>query len=264
MRIAKRLANSVFCIGFASLFAGGASGAVIDFEDYTLGNLVGQPAAASDKWANSFGDDSNTDVVAYEGGQVVSVATPPTGGSRVVYTPGNWGFAFDSNSSVLTLSFDAARPSDSNKNKETSLNLVSGSNEGNELLAFDFFSDGDGLAVKTNDDASGVASTNAVVITAVTNLLPTTGYVSISATLDFSTDKLTSVIVDGDEKLSSVVDLNFAGEVSSLGITLQRGSGDGTANAVFFDNIGINAVPEPASLALVGLGGLCLLSRSRR
>jgi hypothetical protein len=41
-------------------------------------------------------------------------------------------------------------------------------------------------------------------------------------------------------------------------------NGDGAAATVYFDNISITPIPEPATLALAGLGGLGLLAMRRR
>ena len=49
-----------------------------------------------------------------------------------------------------------------------------------------------------------------------------------------------------------------------LGVRIQAVSFTGGGDRVTFDNVQVSAVPEPASLALMGLGGLLMLGRGRR
>ena len=70
---------------------------------------------------------------------------------------------------------------------------------------------------------------------------------------------------------SSYQPFNFAvnaGPDVSGGLTLQfnaaTGAVTGSTSELFIDNVSVSVVPEPSSLALLGLSGLALLFRKRR
>ena len=64
----------------------------------------------------------------------------------------------------------------------------------------------------------------------------------------------------GGVSSGSISVLNSATTVTGFRISSE---GSSATDGVFFDDISITQVPEPGSLALLGLGGLCLLRRRR-
>ena len=67
----------------------------------------------------------------------------------------------------------------------------------------------------------------------------------------------TPVSVDFDFGATGITNLS---ELNYLEVGFKsNGTGDGT-----LDNVSVTAIPEPGSLALLGLGGLCVLKRRRR
>ena len=58
----------------------------------------------------------------------------------------------------------------------------------------------------------------------------------------------------------------IAGGDVSGGVTLQLGAtnGPGTPTTMYYDNVSVSVIPEPSSLALLGLGGLAIARRRRR
>jgi hypothetical protein len=64
------------------------------------------------------------------------------------------------------------------------------------------------------------------------------------------------------QKYGAITDPNFFGQTfMRLGVIM---NGDGTSAKVYFDNITVAPVPEPASLAILGLGIPALAMRRRR
>lgn len=99
----------------------------------------------------------------------------------------------------------------------------------------------------------------------------------LSASVDigdfgFDSDSLSLVAYDGAGGTGSVVDTAgsaYSGdiEVDGSGVLLtvsgsgiksivMNGIGNGSVNSVYYDNLEVTAVPEPATLALLGLGAL--------
>ncbi len=88
-----------------------------------------------------------------------------------------------------------------------------------------------------------------------------------------STNSGTTGAVDGN---SATYSASLAATVSSLSIAngsnfsirfaADRGSGSGSSQGIAIDDVSVTGtvIPEPASLALLGLGGLLMLGRGRR
>ncbi|MEM6458965.1 MAG: PEP-CTERM sorting domain-containing protein [Planctomycetota bacterium] len=62
----------------------------------------------------------------------------------------------------------------------------------------------------------------------------------------------------------AIIDANANDEFVKLDIIVSSDTSGSTTGTVTVDNITLNAVPEPASLLLLGLGGLAALGRGRR
>lgn len=73
--------------------------------------------------------------------------------------------------------------------------------------------------------------------------------------------------INGDPNVwTSFEFTQIAGPNVSGGVTLQLGAttgGDAAGTNMFYDNVSVTVIPEPGSLALLGLGGLALMRRRR-
>ena len=118
--------------------------------------------------------------------------------------------------------------------------------DGTTILVLDFF------------DASGAFAGTA----AAGNQAANFNSFSAPADVDFNSgfDLFETLTVLTDEGFAPVAPDNAA----SAQITLVRLNNGNAGGSQYFDNLTVTAVPEPASLALLGAGGLALLGRRRR
>ena len=76
-----------------------------------------------------------------------------------------------------------------------------------------------------------------------------------------------AVVADQDFTLASVLNQTAPADAAGIrigGIVTQSGPPSDGADFFAFDDFSLTIVPEPASLGLLGLGALCLLSRRHR
>ena len=105
-----------------------------------------------------------------------------------------------------------------------------------------------------------LAGTNTDALAFIKTLDPNAGF----ATTNFITAP-TDMLAAGNTQISLDIDLNnplLAGQILQFGF--QNTASNYEASGVNYDNISFGVVPEPASLALVGLGTLTLIGRRRR
>lgn len=84
-------------------------------------------------------------------------------------------------------------------------------------------------------------------------------FTPFGAVQSFPTDAYETMTVDPGAALDGAPSATIR-----LTFTSDGGAAWNTGHAVRFDNFQINAVPEPASMSLLALGGLALLRRKRR
>ncbi|MCC5843509.1 MAG: PEP-CTERM sorting domain-containing protein [Verrucomicrobia bacterium] len=236
-------------------------------EGYAAGDLAGQPSSGT-QWVNTFGAVNVVNVAAGvgNGGGAGLVNTSTGGGSNFVFygfntTNADLGFTFDSTSSVLQYSFDWRPTQDLNgSNGQILFDFMVGSNADtgtDAAMALRIHSSGrfqanDGGTLRTVDGLFGTAGT----------------YSTISGTINYATNQFT-VFVDNTQLFTTNNNgnLGFQNTASDNAYIRFSNLRGGTDSAQWrewnMDNISV--IPEPSTLALVGiaLGSMVFLRRRK-
>ncbi|MEM9020590.1 MAG: PEP-CTERM sorting domain-containing protein [Planctomycetota bacterium] len=161
-------------------------------------------------------------------------------------TNDSWVFAGDAEESRIVLAITASNTDGSGESNTASLRYQNRSASSNTNFFTDLFDlgsvtdDPDGFTATLTFDATGFSFT--------TTGLDATNQVNISDTwADLGTDFATAFGTDGSVHVAAYVQ-----------------DGGTSGGELDIDRITLTAVPEPGSLALVGLGGLLVAARRRR
>lgn len=224
---------------------------LFDFEGLNTGDLAGQAGFNANQGTEAFG------VVADSGNQLIVPTTASRSAARVIQ---NFSAAerdmigITDADDVVEFSFDFTLSS-------------FGGSGGNSNVVFALeIRDTTSQLLAANFQQSGrirAANVNAV------GAISTTDTVNVKFTIDFGSDTV-GVSVDDSVVLDGIA-LNTPGnatEINQLRLTNNLGvpTSGGVSPSFSLDNIRfvVPVIPEPASLAMVGLGAVCVLARGRR
>jgi hypothetical protein len=266
------LAAAVATIGFASV-ANAATSYSTGFEDFTLGQLS-PTGSAQGGWSggaqpdltnNDLGDEQIVNTQAHTGVQSWHYARGYNSpGQGTAYTPNVTPVAGVGDSMTGSIWFKAHTTADN-----SSFAIETGNTAGDdraEILAYVENLAG-GLTIRSFDGGDFTP-------VAIASGLDASVWHELSFTLTrSSTDNLISIVVDGgipvtfDGSLKQFRDDIAApySDSSRLKLRPRHADADPAFNGFYIDDISysVAAVPEPASLTLMGLGAVALLARRR-
>ncbi len=241
-----KVSTSAFVLGLVAL-AGASQAAVLKFagfeasEGYVLGDLFGQNG-----WTDT-GDVANvTAAQAASGTRSISIDSSPVASAAWWWPAVNYNTATNTDK-IVVASVDMFLKTGGSKSSNWGLDCYDGNSPFGRVSAL--WVNSGGLANYWNGTTS-VVSTTAVSYDAWNNL---------KITMDYTTLK-SSYAINGVTIASGI---SFGAGVGSVfgdaDINLQGAGFDTT----FFDNYKVEAVPAPASIALLGLTGLVATRRRR-
>jgi len=222
------------------LLAPAAQSAVVFSDDFDTGETVGTDPS---NWTDN--SDTNADVS-------VSTTEAQSLSNSMLLDDDNTNGAAIANTTFTSITSGIVEWEFSFFETDTSLPGLMRARLGNSSQA-------NGLLVITAGDGSGEVlfrqpSTDTVIGTIVLGAWNTVRVVG-----DLATDKA-DVFFNGSLAESN---LDFRNAVSSFD-ALQFDSSSGLTGDLFIDDVSVTVIPEPASLALLGLGGAVMLSGRRR
>ncbi|MFN3190423.1 MAG: PEP-CTERM sorting domain-containing protein [Aureliella sp.] len=228
-------------LALLAMLAGSANAAIVLEDDFSYadGDLVGNGS-----WTNHSGSDSLIQV------QSGAVVLEHGGGSRE-----DVGATFATQTlGVLTATFDLTVNDDTPISGGDYEYFAHFMTEG----SFNFTSRLDAIESGSGDYTLGLATTSSTAEVELASALTFGTTYAVELTYDFGTG-LSGLSVDGSAPVFSTTPV-FQADLNRFAFRQSNSSNDET---ITIDNLAVSAVPEPSSLAVVGLG-LFAFARRRR
>ncbi len=232
---------------------------LIDFNNYTSGsNLSGQPATGT-QWSGGGSDFLISGTAGVGGSKAVVTAVKASGNSSSLFSPSGTDLpGFNGATSILSASFQFRFVTAPDATTTTVAAIQFGYDGADANVGARFYLTAEGRLGFNN--GSGATLVNGF------DINDTTTWTMVSATLNYSTQKF-SFSINGTPYVTgggtSAFDFRGASDASAFRLT---DTGSANSKSVAFDNIAVNVVPEPSTIALSTLSvffGLFIVRRRR-